>query len=265
MAETTAIGWTDSTFNPWIGCQKVGPGCDHCYAEADFDQRKHRAKWGAGEPRSRTSAANWKNPLRWEREHAEFFAEHGRRRRVFCASLGDVFDNAVPMEWRQDLFELIEKTPHLDWLLLTKRVGNVQPLIREVRPADWLAECRNVWLGVTICNQQEADRDIPKLVALPANVRFLSIEPLLGAVDLARWLDDGGNGMALAGTVDWVIIGGESGPCARPMDGAWVQRIRQQCASSGVPVFFKQWGGRDARKGGCLLAGAEHKAWPVMV
>ena len=119
MSENSKIEWTDHTFNPWEGCQKVGPGCDHCYAET----RNARfaggiaVNWGPGAPRRRTSAANWQQPLRWDKNHEAFFAQHGRRQRVFCASLADVFDNAVDPQWRQDLFALIQRTPNLDWLL----------------------------------------------------------------------------------------------------------------------------------------------------
>lgn len=166
MGENTAIEWCDHTFNPWIGCQKVGPGCDHCYAERDMDHRFGRVKWGPGQVRQRTSAANWKKPLAWNRA-AE---RDGVRRKVFCASLGDWLDNAVPNQWREDLAALIEATPHLDWLLLSKRSGNFDKL------APWHADDipANVWLGITVVNQEEADRDIPKLLAIPAVVRFLS-------------------------------------------------------------------------------------------
>ncbi|WP_156438002.1 DUF5131 family protein, partial [Burkholderia sp. BDU5] len=186
MSENSKIEWCDHTFNPWEGCQKVGPGCDHCYAEARNARFGGGAapNWGAGAPRRRTSAANWRKPLAWNAAHADFFAEHGRRQRVFCASLADVFDNAVDPAWRRELFDLIELTPNLNWLLLTKRIGNVFEMVARARTHDWLAGRDNVWLGATIVNQAEADRDIPKLLAVPAPVRFLSMEPLLGPVDL---------------------------------------------------------------------------------
>lgn len=251
MADKTEIAWCDSTFNPWIGCTKVSPGCDHCYAEADFDLRKHRVKWGAGHPRSRTSAANWKQPLQWDRQHAEFFAEHGRRRRVFCGSLCDVFDNEVPTDWRRDLFQLIACMPHLDWLLLTKRIGNARPMLNEVTFGVWNSEpWQNVWLGATIVDQEEADRDIPKLLRVPARVRFLSMEPLLGPVDLTYIGTNGYDGHyplrrdrnADGKAIDWVIVGGESGPNARPMHPDWARSLRDQCQAAGVPFLFKQWG-----------------------
>ncbi|GFN25446.1 hypothetical protein ADE_11440 [Achromobacter denitrificans] len=238
MAENSKIEWTDHTFNPWEGCQKVGPGCDHCYAET----RNARygggvpVNWGPAAPRRRTSAANWRKPLAWNRDAGVFYAQHRRRQRVFCASLADVFDNAVDPAWRRDLFDLIELTPNLDWLLLTKRIGNVA---RMLPTHDWAAR-PNVWLGATVCNQEEANRDIPKLLAVPARRRFLSMEPLLGPVDLGR-------ASRLAAfhaneVLDWVICGGESGIGARPMHPDWVRSLRDQCVAAGVPFLFKQWG-----------------------
>ena len=233
MAENTEISWTDHTFNPWEGCQKVGPGCDNCYAEARNARYNGTAiNWGPGAPRRRTSAANWKKPLKWNRGAIEFGKIHGRKQRVFCSSLADVFDNAVDPQWRADLFALIDATPNLDWLLLTKRIGNVMPMLaamgRECLPV-------HVWLGATVVNQEEADRDIPKLLAARAAVRFLSMEPLLGPVDI-RWTE------VCVPTLDWVIVGGESGPGARPMHPDWARDLRDQCAAAGVAFHFKQWG-----------------------
>ena len=240
MAENSKIEWTDHTFNPWEGCQKVGPGCDHCYAEtrnARFAGGQ-AVNWGPGAPRRRTSAANWRKPLAWNAAHAEFQAQHGRRQRVFCASLADVFDNAVDPTWREDLFSLIEATPNLDWLLLTKRIGNVWNMLPV--PFDFDRLYPNVWIGATIVNQAEADRDIPKLLEVPARVRFLSMEPLLGPVDLGAACRRAG--LHLGEALDWVIVGGESGAGARPMNPLWVSSILDQCRKAGVPFLFKQWG-----------------------
>jgi protein gp37 len=254
MSENSKIEWTDHTFNPWEGCQKVGPGCDHCYAET----RNARfgagvaVNWGPGAPRRRTSAANWRKPLQWNAAHREFYAAHGRRQRVFCASLADVFDNAVDPAWRRDLFGLIELTPNLNWQLLTKRIGNVFEMVARARSHDWLAGRDNVWLGATIVNQAEANRDIPKLLETPARVRFLSVEPLLGAVDLERPMPgpdlDQGSGAKICqpwmiqSGIDWVIVGGESGRGARPMHPDWTRALRDQCNRAAVPFLFKQWG-----------------------
>lgn len=242
MAENTKIEWTDHTFNPWIGCTKVGPGCDHCYAENLMDKRMGVAVWGPGNERVRTKEANWKMPLRWNAQADAFMAQHGRRQRVFCASLADVFDNAVEPAWRDDLWALIRETPNLDWLLLTKRIGNVLGML----PMDFNPHTYpHVWLGATIVNPSEAARDITKLLAVNARVRFLSMEPLLGAVDLATVMVPNGilrNMVPALKKLQWVIVGGESGPGARPMHPDWARSLRDQCEAAGVPFLFKQWG-----------------------
>lgn len=282
MSEHTAISWCDSTFNPWIGCTKVSPACDHCYAERLMDHRMHRAQWGAGKPRVRTSAGNWRQPLKWNAKRFMQCEDCGwrgeaetpivgcgacgsielsdARRRVFCASLADVFDNEVPNQWRADLFALIDRTPNLDWLLLTKRVGNVLPMLLEIGRERLPV---NVWQGISAVNQAEARRDLPKLARLDATVRWLSYEPALGELDLfERALASHGPAQLIEG-LDWVIAGGESGPKARPIRREWVDLLREQCDQLGVAFFFKQWGGINATAGGCELDGAEVKAWPT--
>lgn len=214
--------------------------------------RRNSNQLGPRAPRRRTSASNWAKPLAWNANHAAFFAEHGHRQRVFCSSLADVFDNAVDPQWRVDLLELIAKTPNLDWLLLTKRIGNAHQMLDDtlaVMSHDLTywddAPWPNVWIGATIVTQQEANRDIPKLLATPAARRFLSMEPLLGPVDLRgnlpseralRWH------RPMLKMLDWVIVGGESGPGARPMHSEWARDLRDQCNTAGVPFLFKQWG-----------------------
>jgi protein gp37 len=260
--KNSKIEWTHHTFNPWIGCTKVSPACDNCYAAVSTPARTMKIQWGAGQQRKRTSDANWREPRRWNAD----CAERGVRERVFCASLADVFDNQVPEAWRAQLFALINDTPNLDWLLLTKRIGNAYAMIesaRELPGCQWYGQ-HNVWLGATICNQEEADRDIPKLLAVPAAKRFLSIEPLLGPVDLSWAFADirtaschtcgyrtnqvGGvcpnDNTTLRGDfgIDWVIVGGESGPNARPMHPDWARSLRDQCQAAHVPFLFKQWG-----------------------
>lgn len=276
MAENSAISWTDHTFNPWIGCTKVSPACDHCYAARQDAFRKWTPE-GWGGPRRRTSDALWRQPVKWNAAHDAFLAAHGRRQRVFCASLADVFDNQVPPEWRAELFALIAATPNLDWLLLTKRIGNVATMIEQ----PGMQKCglpENVWLGATVVTQEEADRDVPKLLELPARVRFLSIEPMLGPINLTslpakskiysgkhhlgdniecrRHMD------ALRGVIGWVggvmpheapdeeglprlhwvIAGGESGPGARAVSPHWPRWLQKQCADAGVAFHWKQWG-----------------------
>lgn len=274
MAETTGIELCDSTFNPWIGCTKVSPGCARCYAEVSTPARTMGIAWGAGQRRHRTATATWKQPVQWNAEHAAFEQQHGRRRRVFCASLADWLDNEVPIPWLADLLELIRTTPQLDWLLLSKRIGNWSARVAEVigyldeqTPPAWPLPLRawlahwldgddvpaHVWLGATIVDQEEYDRDAWKLLMrTKARVRFLSIEPMLGPVF----------GSPSIGAFDWVICGGESGHHARPIQREWVQSLRDQCSWYGVPFFFKQWGGRTATAGGCAIDGAEVKDWP---
>ncbi len=234
MAEKTGIAWTRSTMNPWIGCTKVGPGCDHCYAEAQDSRKRWGAAthWGPGVPRYRISPANWAQPIAWNKKAAK----SGEPWRVFCASLADVFDNEVAQAWRQDLWHLIGQTPHLSWLLVTKRIGNVRSMV----PGVWLDKFpRNVRLLITVCNQEEADRDIPKLLALPCK-NGISYEPALGPVNFHR-NSSGGIYHAHRG-IEWIIVGGESGSKARPFDLAWARSTVAQCKEAGVPVFVKQLG-----------------------
>lgn len=238
MAAETKIEWADATFNPWIGCTRVSPGCDHCYAAVSTPARRFGVEWGAGKARRETSEAYWRQPLRWNAMHAR---PHGERRfRVFCASLADVFDNEVPARWRTDLFQLIQQTPNLDWLLLTKRIGNVSQMVIDAGFAS-LWPLPNVWLGASICTQAEADRDILKLLCTPARVRFISVEPMLSPITInAPIFDQDGDRV-----LHWVICGGESGKDARPVHPDWVRSLRDQCVQSGTPFFFKQWGEFD--------------------
>lgn len=282
MAENSKIEWCDHTFNPWTGCAAISPGCFHCYAES----WANRAGRSFNIP-TRTSAANWKEPLKWNRR-AEGAAQ---RPRVFCASLADVFDNRVNPRWRDDLWTLIGTCQNLDWLIVTKRIGNASEMLpwmpgytgpdgqRTRNP--W----RNIWLGATVVNQAEADRDIPKLLGIPAAVRFLSMEPLLGPVDLTRLKGVDATGLlpqrtdALRGTtniddpvfgamgitpaeLDWIIVGGESGSRARPMHPEWARSLRDQCQTARVPFFFKQWGGTNKKAAGRLLDGRTWDEYP---
>ena len=239
MGADSGIEWTDHTFNPWIGCTAVSPACDHCYAETLATNRLG-VGWGQRAERRRTKPSTWKQPLAWNRK-AE---REGRRYRVFCASLADVFDNAVPAEWRRDLWTLIDATPHLDWLLLTKRPQNIARMLPTRTWSDGGDHAPNIWLGTTVENQAEADRRIPHLLAVPAARRFLSCEPLLGPVDLSASLPlTRGNPCGEPDTpVRWIIAGGESGPKARPSHPDWFRSLRDQCQAAGVPFFFKQWG-----------------------
>jgi protein gp37 len=227
MGEVTGIQWCHHTFNPWIGCQKVSPGCDHCYAEAQNSFRKwNGGAWGPHSPRKRTSESYWKQPWRW----AIQAAERQERRRVFCASLADVFDNKAPEGARDDLFHMIRHTPTLDWLLLTKRPDN----IRKMLPTDWDNGYGNVWLGVTAEDQKHYDRRWSLLRNIPAAVRFISYEPALGPLKITgHW----------GQRPDWIICGGESGPKARYMEPQWAYALRDECRRLDVSFFMKQMTG----------------------
>jgi len=263
MAENTKIEWATHTFNPWVGCTKISPACDHCYAEGWAKRTGNTDLW-QGE-RRRTSVANWRKPLKWQADAAKL----AEPQFVFCASLADIFDNQVPVEWRGDLWALIKATPDLIWLLLTKRPQNIKKML----PADWGRGYPNVWLGTTCENQTTADRNIPHLLVIPAVRRFVSAEPLLGPIDFKNWMDDlcpnclnsechptiradsadvfSKCGRFVVETPEpllhWIIVGGESGPHARPMHPDWARTIRDQCAAAGTEFLFKQWGEWAAR------------------
>lgn len=250
MGTNSHIEWTTHTFNPWIGCTKVSPGCAHCYAETLMDTRYGRVKWGAGNPRVRTSAANWKLPLRWDREQEVLKNDHiiNVRPRVFCASLADWLDPEVPIEWLRDLMLWTSVTPNLDWLLLTKRPHLWHERMKAVDCA-WAdgAVPANIWVGTTVEDQARADERIPALLKIPARVRFLSCEPLLGPIEFSNVTNRSDCvaqlGKPALGGIHWVIAGGESGAGARPMHPAWARSLRDQCAAVGVAFFMKQMGG----------------------
>lgn len=224
MGDKTTISWTHMTFNPWIGCQKVGPGCDNCYALTWDERFSDGIHWGPGAERRRTVPSNWAKPKRWNRDAVAA----GVRKRVFCASLADVFDNAIDPKWRRDLAQLIRDTPMLDWMLLTKRIGNVPRMVA----ADFGGSLPdNVWLGASIVTQEEADRDIAKLLAVPAAVRWLSMEPLIEAVVV------GPDRMA---ALDMIVVGGESGKGARHFDIEWARSLLVQARAGDTAYHFKQ-------------------------
>ncbi|UQA57096.1 DUF5131 family protein [Polyangium aurulentum] len=223
MGKGSGIEWTDHTFNPWWGCTKVSQACKNCYAEAQATRWKH-AIWGPNAGRRFFGDKHWNEPLAWNRDAAR----EGQRKRVFCASMADVFEDRedlVPQ--RERLWKLIAETPWLDWLLLTKRPENVASMVPWGE--NWPS---NVWLGTTVENAEMAEQRLPELIKHPAVVRFLSCEPLLGEVDLTPWISE----------IDWVIVGGEAGPKARPMDPRAARSLRDQCVAAGVAFHFKQWG-----------------------
>lgn len=266
MSANSSIEWTDHTFNPWWGCTKVSPGCTHCYADTLATRYGHDV-WGPKASRRFFGDKHWAEPLKWNRK-AE---AEGVRRRVFCASMADVFErhmlpnvqSQLNVE-RARLWELIDQTPWLDWLLLTKRPENIRWFVW----LGWLHEPpHNVWYGTSCESQQYADERIPELLSLPAAVHFLSCEPLLGKVDLEQPMPGQPHGGVyppwyIQSGVDWVIAGGESGAQSRPCDPAWVRSLRDQCERNSVAFFFKQWGGRIAKSGGRMLDGRTWDEFP---
>jgi protein gp37 len=304
MGDTTKIQWADATFNPWIGCTKVSPGCVHCYAERETRPRVLRARgqetWGKGKPRVRTGESTWGQVRRWNRKQWRRCPGCGwtgstdcqgcgalwsemltARMRVF-PSMCDPFDAEVPVEWLADYLRLIFETPNIDHLLLTKRPEKVMERLREVTMHQqspkmleerneflawllaWIGRApgwggpvapENVWVGTSVEDQVRADERIPVLLKIPAKVRFLSVEPLLGEVkllsgQLGDYRNPDGSGSwfsAVPGKVyhpgiHWVIVGGESGPKARPCAVEWIRSLVQRCKVMRVPVFVKQLG-----------------------
>jgi protein gp37 len=269
MGANTSIRWTHHTFNPWLGCAKVSEGCRNCYAETLTTNRMGLRVWGLGAQRKITAASTWAEPLRLHRQ-----AEKAReRRRVFCASMADVFEDRPDLrEPRARLFRMIEETPWFDWLLLTKRP---ESMVRLAAEAGWTGPWpSSVWVGCTVESQKMAHARIPHLLDAPARIRFLSVEPLLGPLNLdpplcqhcgdgsdiraddlesapwcadckaeavfGHWLDTSTD--VRQPGIDWVICGGESGGQARPFDLAWARSLRDQCQDAGVAFLFKQLG-----------------------
>lgn len=248
------IEWTDHTFNPWWGCMKVSAGCKNCYAEA-MDRRWKGGHWEPGSSRKPMSEAYWKQPHKWDKAAASA----GVKAKVFCASMADVFEgHQDTLQHLDRLFLTIAQTPNLIWQLLTKRPENILGILKDVQQSttyalvcNWIQEWLNgdppvnVWIGTSVENQEAVEERIPHLLKVPAKVRFLSCEPLLGPVNL-EWtfpINDGsGEWIRYMTGIDWVIAGGESGHGARPMHPDWVRVLRDQCAAADVPFFFKQWG-----------------------
>jgi protein gp37 len=269
VGEHTGIQWTDKTFNPWWGCARVSPACVNCYADTWAKRRGFGGLWRRHGDRRLFGPSHWAEPERWNREAKR----RGLPFLVFCASMADVFEDhsALPPE-REKLWELIDCTPWLTWQLLTKRPENVMAMAPW--GDDWPA---NVWVGTSVEDQTWADVRIPVLIEIPARIRFLSAEPLLGPVDLTAIRSEGWTLNVIAGgardprgkpftgsRINWVIAGGESGGPDRrrlvkrdgqlyvPKDAAlgWVRSLRDQCVSGEVAFFLKQWGGPTPKSGG---------------
>lgn len=260
MGELTGIAWTDHTHNSWWGCTKISPGCEHCYADTFAKRVGHGVRlptiWGPRADRQVASEKVWRDPLKWNAAALR----DGVRRRVFTASMSDVFEDRPDLiEPRDRLLALVEATPGLDWQLLTKRPENMVRLTAHRWSTRWPA---NAWAGTTCEDQANADRRIPHLLAVPAAVRFVSYEPALGPVDFTNiietypphvWTSAGERTQridALQGfddngkhtRLDWVIVGGESGPGARGFDVQWARSVVEQCKDGNVACFVKQLG-----------------------
>lgn len=245
MGKETGIKWTDSTFNSWWGCTKVGPACDHCYAEG-VDKRTGENHWGRGAPRRLLSEHARNEPFRWQKQADKFEAEHGRRRRVFTLSMGDLFDNEVPNEWRRQHMATMEACDRLEWQVCTKRVSNIAKMVPEHWVPDAGDEPRPFWpkhIGVliTIVTQAEADRDVPRLRELKSRFGIpwvgISYEPAQEAIDWRPHL-----AVPYFSAVDWIIFGGKSGASwnDRPFSLDWARQTRDQCADAGAAFFMKQ-------------------------
>lgn len=250
MAENSNIEWCDHTFNPWIGCTEVSPACANCYARTLMQVRRKRATWGVGQPRVRTGPDTWRAPLRWQKR----LELAGGIETVFCLSLGDIWDNEVPFNWRWELFELIDRTPNLLWLLLSKRIGNAVKMVQHDLNRHRLPT--NVMLGATVVNQQEWDRDVPKLEMAALDLggprdpikSFVSMEPLLERIVMR------GNSIP-----DWIIVGGESGHGRREMPLEWAYDLAAQAAAADRKFFFKQTTGKGPIPDDLLIREFVHK------
>jgi protein gp37 len=278
MSENSKVKWSQHTFNPWKHGPSIAQDCDHGYAgNRDTMLSCGTAVYcGPSVWRGQANASNWQEPVRWNAAHETYFAEHGRRQRVFCSSCADVFDDSVDPQWRRAFFDLIAWTPNVNWLLTTKRIGNVSALL----PAAWADGWHNVWIGSMVATQAEVDRDVPQLLTIPAVAHFLSVEPMLEPIDLRRYLTP--TGVQCPGTcpdtryvlesevrtynagselhplcphcdkrgawtgydagVDWVVVGGENGYQASPSHLGWLRSVRDQCHVAAVPFVFKQCG-----------------------
>jgi len=268
MGDVTGIAWTDRTYNAWEGCTAISPGCENCYAETRNKRFAGGENWGPGAPRRLTSEHNRNNLARWDR----LVATEGRSW-VFCSSLSDVFDNEVDPAWRVELFDRIRSARNLRIQFVTKRIGNVARMV----PPDWEEAFRHCGILITVVNQEEAERDIPKLLRTPSAWRGISYEPALGGIALRTLRLPGGRVLdALTGEVrdgagvvverlpglDWVIVGGESGSNARPFDPAWAERAVVDCRAVGVSVFVKQMGSNPVGLRLTHRKGEDPAEWP---
>lgn len=279
MGEKTGISWTDSTMNFWEGCTKVGPGCDHCYAEARDVRWHDGSHWGAGAPRRQMSQHTRNNPFRWERDAAEFMRLRGRHQRVFTSSLADIFDNEVDDAWRAEAFNTMQGTPSLRWQVCTKRVSNIAKMVpweplpslrattRGAAEVPYMSTIRpwprNVGVLITVVTPEEVLRDGPRLTDLKREFDIpwvgFSIEPMIA--DVAEALAC----LPFLSHIDWLILGGESGPSARPCDIGWMRKAIHVGDRHGNLMFVKQMGDKPVYGGEPLRftgKGADPSEWP---
>ena len=297
MSDRTLIEWTDATWNPVTGCSIVSPGCRRCYAMrlAGGRQRHHPSR--AGLTRDSIAGPVWTGEVRFNEQWLDQPLRWRRPRRIFVCAHGDLFHESVPDDWINAVWSVMSRSPRHTFQVLTKRPARMREYLRHVRGTG--IPLPNVWLGVSIEDQERADERVPLLLDTPAAVRFVSAEPLLGRLDL-QWMImepwpsfvpvDGlypGTLNVLAGhwwpleggdwqreyegrieelpKLDWVIVGGESGPGARHMKPEWARDLRDQCLNNGVPFFFKQWGGsRKNSQHGRLLDGVQWNQFPSL-
>jgi len=264
MGEHSKISWTNHTFNPFWGCTEVSPACDNCYAR-EVAERFSPGLWGKDAPRRFFGDKHWNEPLKWDKAAKKA----GERHRVFCASMADICEDRRDLDpHRERLWKLIEATPNLDWMLLTKRPENYRTML----PSRWIIGGNparpNVWLGTTAENQRRADERIPHLLSVPAAVYWISAEPLLGPIDFrghwSREVETGQLSSAFVHGIDWVIVGGESGDKPRRMDPQWARDIRKQCQENGAAYHFKQKGRVLSAEMGCKdREGKKLEEWPA--
>lgn len=242
MGDKTSINWTNYTFNPWWGCDRVSPGCDNCYAAA-LDKRTGGDYWNPRVKPRRTKTNNWNKVISWQKKAKR----ENVNLKVFCGSMMDWCDKNSPEGALTALWELIRNTPNLTWQLLTKRAS----LIQKCLPEDWGEGYDNVWLGVTVEDVDFGGKRLDIIKKIPAKVKFLSCEPLLEDISELDFTN-----------IDWVIIGGESGPGFRPMKKKWAISLIEKCENLKIPVWFKQNGGNTRNKGGILIDAKIIQNWP---
>ncbi len=273
MADNTRIEWADATVNAVNGCSVLSPGCTNCYAMKLAGTRLKHVPSRAGLTQDSKAGPVWTGEVRLDERQLLQPLKWKQPLRIFWNAHGDLFHDAVPDEWIDRVFAVCALTPQHQHLILTKRSARMREYAGRAQPCGehWLAGYEgtagaiwplpNVWLGVSVEDQQRADERIPDLLATPAAVRFISAEPLLGPVDLRSWMEEDDDCCCWSMDIDWVIAGGESGPGARPIHPDWARSLRDQCQAAGVPFFFKQWGGRNKKAAGRELDG---RTWDDM-